>query len=319
MQINKKDKILICGLGSIGKRHSKNLISLGFKNLIFYKESKKKIDKKFKKYKIFTKLKDALKEKPKISFITNVTSKHIVTAIKCAKTGSHLFIEKPLSNNLKNIKKLENILKKKKLYLMIGYMMRFHPIIQRIKKIIQSNKLGKIFFGRSIWGEHLPDWHPNENYKKSYAAKKKLGGGSCMTLSHDFDLFLWWFGKIRNINIDKVYNSKLKIETDTSSSIQIRFKNDIIVQIHNNFLSKPHIRKIELFGEKGMVEFNYYKNTLKLTSQNNKSNFFTIKKFKRNQMFIEELKYFFNTLKFEKKIESDLKYNVNLIKYLIKK
>ena len=108
-------KILICGIGSIGKRHAKNLINLGEKNIIFYRERNFEIkDKKLKKIKVFHNLSEALKEKPKITFICNVTSKHILTAIECAKSGSHLFIEKPISNSFKNWKILETLVKKKK-------------------------------------------------------------------------------------------------------------------------------------------------------------------------------------------------------------
>ena len=61
-------KILICGIGSIGKRHAKNLINLGEKNIIFYRERNFEIkDKKLKKIKVFHNLSEALKEKPKIT------------------------------------------------------------------------------------------------------------------------------------------------------------------------------------------------------------------------------------------------------------
>ena len=111
-------KILICGLGSIGKRHANNLLFLKKKDLIFFRERNLVLkDKILEKKKTFTSLKKSLNEKPEIAFICNTTSKHIDTAIECAKKGCHLFIEKPLSNNLRNLKKLEAIIKKKRLKL----------------------------------------------------------------------------------------------------------------------------------------------------------------------------------------------------------
>ena len=88
-------KILICGLGSIGKRHAINLLNLNKENLIFFRERNLDLkNKKLKKKKSFNSLTKALNENPDVAFICNTTSKHIETAIRCAKKGCHLFIEK---------------------------------------------------------------------------------------------------------------------------------------------------------------------------------------------------------------------------------
>ena len=83
--MNKKILILICGTGSIAQRHAKNLITIGYKNIIFFKETKKSIPSWMKKFKIYYNYKLALKDNPKITFICNVTSKHTKYAIESAK------------------------------------------------------------------------------------------------------------------------------------------------------------------------------------------------------------------------------------------
>ena len=52
--------------------------------------------------------------------------------------NSHLFIEKPLIANVHEIKKISNILSKKKSISMIGYQMRFHPVIDFLKKVYKK-------------------------------------------------------------------------------------------------------------------------------------------------------------------------------------
>ena len=84
---------------------------------------------------------------------------------------------------------------------MVGYMMRFHPAIKKIKEILKSKYLGKIFHFSFLWGEYFPNWHKNENYKKSYAANKKMGGGAALTLSHDLDLSKFFFGEIKKVKL----------------------------------------------------------------------------------------------------------------------
>ena len=166
-------KILVCGVGSIGERHINNLISLGYEEIILYRSSNSKLRSIKNNLQTFSDLSIALKEKPDIALITNPTSLHIDTAIECAKANCHLFIEKPLSNNLNKVDVLSNLVSEKKLVCMVGFMYRYHPLIKKIKSIIDGMSLGELIHIRSTWGEYLPDWHPWEDYRTSYAAKKK--------------------------------------------------------------------------------------------------------------------------------------------------
>ncbi len=295
VNFNKRSYILICGAGSIGIRHAKNLIYLGYKNIIFFSK-RKKILIGNKEYKTYSSLKNLLKKKsPKIAFITNETSKHIDTAIKCANHNCDLFIEKPLTHKGKKVKKLIKIINKKKIINMVGYMLRFHPIIKLIKKLVNEKKLGKVFHFYSEWGEYLPNWHPNENFKKSYAANKELGGGALLTLSHDIDLMQYFFGKPKLINFKK-YKFGLKINAETSVNIFIEFKNNLSGLIHVDYLQKKTERYLKIVGNKLNLKFFYLKNLLEI-NQNNRVRRIRLKKFKRNDLFMNEIKYFLRNCK----------------------
>ena len=307
-------KILICGLGSIGKRHANNLLDIGKKELIFFREKNLNLnDPRLKKIKSYNNLKEAFLKKPQIAFICNTTNKHIETAITCAKNGLHLFIEKPLSNNLKKINQLEKIIKKKKLKIMIGYNMRFHPLMTKIKKMIDKNFFGKIYSVKTEWSEYLPDWHPWEDYKSSYAANKKLGGGCSLTLSHELDSLYWLFGKIKTVYNFKTYNL-LKINVDSVSDFLIKFQNNVIGYSHIDYLQKPYVRKLEIIGTLKKLYFNYYKNQFLIINRLGKIKKLKIK-FKRNDMYVNEIKYFINCIKYNKNPTPSLKES----KYLLKK
>ena len=302
-------KILICGAGSIGTRHAKNLIALKH-NIAFYTKRK---NSPIKDVLCFKKLTDAFtKFKPEITFITNVTSLHIKTALYAAKKNSALFIEKPLTNKKTNVKKLVNIIKKKKIINMVGYMMRFHPAITIIKKMIIKKQLGKIFHFYFQWGEYLPNWHKNENYKKSYAANKSLGGGAALTLSHDLDLAFYLFGKINYTTISKT-NVGLGIKAETSANIFVEFKNKISGLIHLDYLQKTRSRYLKIVGTKKIVEFFYDKNSLKI--YNYKKNVYKkFKKFKRNDMFLNQSKYFLKKCKNKTQCSPNIKHSYELLK-----
>jgi len=213
--------------------------------------------------------------------------------LECAKSNSNIFIEKPLAHkNEKKLKELLKIVKSKKLITFVGYMMRFHPAILKIKKLIENNKFGKIYYFYSEWGEFIGDWHPGENYKKSYSTLKKFGGGSSLTLSHDIDLMQFFFGKIKNIIVKKSFFLKLDVESITNILVSFQ-KKYINGFIHIDYLQKYHSRFLKIVGTKLSVEFFYKKNLLKIY-ENNRIKKIKYKSFKRNDLFISEIKQFIN-------------------------
>ena len=114
-----KYKILICGVGSIGERHIRNLLTLKYDDIVLYRVINKPLRTINVDFPVFTSLEKALKEKPDIAFICNPSHLHMQTAIDCAKAGCHLFIEKPLCNNLDGINELNNIILQKNKQVMI--------------------------------------------------------------------------------------------------------------------------------------------------------------------------------------------------------
>tara|TARA_B100000965_G_C19593780_1_gene759165 strand:- start:2526 stop:3461 length:936 start_codon:yes stop_codon:yes gene_type:complete len=304
-------KILICGTGSIAKRHYKNLIKLGYKDIIFYKSTRKQIlIPKINKNQVYLNLDNALKERPKIAFICNVTSLHIDTAIKCVKKKCNIFLEKPISNNLKNLNYFKKLVSKNKSKVFVGYMMRFHPLILKLKNMIDNKKIKNIFYINSVWGEYLPNWHRYENYETSYASQKKLGGGAALTLSHEIDLMSFLFGDIQKVTTLKSYKSKLKLNTDFSTTHLIRFKNEVDCSINVNFLNNPPYRKMLILSENYQIFFNYFKSELILINNKNKKKIIKNKSFNRNDLFLNELKFFFKELRKSKpnfNLESSIK------------
>ena len=186
-------KIVVVGYGSIGKRHVNNLILIPNIEIIICTHRNNVDDDLKNKCKIFESLNDCINQKPVAAIISNVTSLHIQTALKLASAGIHLFIEKPLSNNLENIKELSNIAHEKKLITFMGYNLRFHNCIKKMKELLENNEIGKVISVNVESGSYLPDWHPDEDYRDSYASKENLGGGVVLTCIHEIDYLHWFF------------------------------------------------------------------------------------------------------------------------------
>jgi len=302
---------LIVGLGSIGKRHLRNILAIeNTKKLeiIIYSKQTKSYLSNHKNIKIFDTLDKCLLEKPDVGFITNETVHHIPIAIKLAKVGLDLFIEKPLSNKISNVKTFSKIVKTKKLITLVGCNLRFHRCINEIKNLIDQKVIGDIISVKVECGTYLPDWHPNENYSKSYASRDDLGGGVVLTCIHELDYLFWFFGETQEVFSITGKYSNLKITASDLSAIILKFKNNIIAEVHLDYFQKPEARSCKLIGTKGTITWDSLSNEVNIYDfkKSKWKSKLKIKKYDKNEMYVKELEHFIQCVNKKKKTINDI-------------
>ena len=301
-------KVLVVGYGSIGKRHVRNLLSNTKSQIVIYTKRKNLTSLDKKRVKIFDSLSKCLLEKPDIGFITNETAYHIQTAIKLAREKLDLFIEKPLSNSMKDIMVLKNLVKRNKLIVQMGYNLRFHECINKIRQLVKQNKIGRVISIQAENGSYLPDWHPSEDYKKGYAGKKKLGGGIILTQIHDVDYLFWIFGNPKSLFSISGKYSNLDISVEDYSASIIQFKNKITAELHLDFFQGPEYRKCKIKGTNGIIFWDSINNEVKVYNNRKKRwvSILKLKNYERNQMYIDEIIHFIKCVKNRKKTINSL-------------
>jgi predicted dehydrogenase len=300
-------KVVIIGYGSIGKRHCKNLSKIkNIEGLVVTKQKNVKLPSK--KFKLFNSLDDCLKLNPDIGFVTNESNLHIKTAIKLAKAGCDLFIEKPLSHNSVGLKQLSKIVSEKKLITLMGCNFRFLPCLKKVKELISSNKVGRILFVQSEHGSYLPDWHPNENYRKSYAAQKKLGGGIVLTSIHEIDYLYWIFGDVKEVFSVTGKYSDLEMTADDLSTTILKFKKNFVGELHLDHFQSSMTRNCKIVGTKGIITCDLTKNTVNLFNKKTKKwlKILDMKNFDLNLTYMNEIKYLVECSQKRKKTINDL-------------
>lgn len=290
-------RILISGLGSIGRRHLVNLENLGHTSIAFHRSGRSTINKPLPDYPSFTNLDEALSEfNPDVVFVCGPSHKHMEVALKSAEAGKHLFIEKPLGSSIEGIDRLEKITTTNRTQVMVGYMMRFHPLLIKIKQSIDKNIIGDLVHLRTQWGEYIPDWHPWEDYRQTYAAHRSMGGGPAITLSHEIDMALWFIGEAASVQ--GLSNTISSLDLDTEHGIDILIKSNAgkTANLHLDFYQTPPARTSEFVGTKGRIYFDYYTSRVEILSPEQTKPIELIDisdSFERNNMFIDEIKHFF--------------------------
>jgi predicted dehydrogenase len=304
-------RALLVGLGSIGQRHARNLRTLlgadvellayrarGLSHVIADGGVADQQGTVADRLGIgeFTDLDEAIARRPDVAFICNPTRLHLPVAQRLAEAGCHLFIEKPVSDTLDGVEELARTVRDRDLVAVVGCQLRFHPLLRRVHAILREHAIGPVVAARLAVGEFLPGWHPYEDYRTSYAARRDLGGGVILTLIHELDYAFWLFGAPRKLFAVGGHLSDLELDVEDTASILMDCGTDaraLPVHVQMDFLQRPPMRSCEIVGSAGKLTLDLIGATLRrydaagvLVEE------LTTSDFERNRLFLDELTHF---------------------------
>ncbi len=297
-------KILITGVGSIGLRHFKNLLNLGYHDLVAVDGDKKALEAvlKIKKIPVFQELSVALtKEKPDVVFICTNTASHVPLLKKAISSGADVFVEKPLSHTLAGVKEVVVLARKKKRIVMVGCNYLFHQGIKKLNSILKNNVYGKPVFYRVAIGYYLPDARKNKNYKEIYAAKKNEGGVLMDSGIHAVSYLCSFFGPVKKIFNLKKNLGIIGIQSEEITHMFLEHNSGVTGNVTLDYVSKKAIHLIEITTEKGRLVLDVQKNSLLYFSGKGTPISLYDGRKDQNRMFLDELKHFFSCSRSRKK------------------
>ncbi len=313
--------LLVIGAGSIGKRHIGNFYKHGIKNISCVDPNQSRLEEAKKVCPLdntFSSYEEALKN----NFFEGVviaspTSMHIEPAIEFAKKGSNLFIEKPVSHNLDRLEELLKITKEKEIKTFVAYCHRFIPSVIRLKKIINQEILGKTYAFNMNWGSYLPNWHPWEDYRSFYMAKKSQGGGALLDESHGIDLIRFLFGEISALSADVGNISHLEIDSDDWASLLLSVGNSIKGKAHFDLIRRDPQIKLEIICQNGSITWDRIDHRLVLYyDKDKKTETFSYSLNDVLSMYDAETKHFINCVDGKEKPLIDLEDGIKTMKVL---
>lgn len=289
-------KILIVGGGSIGKRHARNLLALGLKDIAVadIKEERRREVEKLYDVRTFADFKSALTNSEwNAVFICTPPASHIALALEAVRNNIPVFIEKPLSYGLGGVSALTYLIKKKNIPVMVGCNLRFHPLLKEIKRMLEVKTVGTVWGARAEFGQYLPDWHSWEDYRGGYSAQKKLGGGIVLDAIHEIDYLCWLFGDVLKVRSAVEHISNLEIDTEDYAEIILKFQNGVIGEIHLDYLQREASRTLKIIGERGTITADLRVGKLSLfLAAHKKWRETSIKNFDYGKTYIDEARYF---------------------------
>ena len=294
-----KYRIAFCGLGSIAKRHLKNVCTFlderkDCYEIDLYRSSLKPLPEDIQplvanEY-LFS---EPVNMAYDVVFVTNPTSLHYETLKKFKAYTKSFFIEKPVFHSIEvDISIFEEL---KGIDSYVACPLRYNPVLQYVKDQIN---LDEVFAARAISSSYLPEWRPGQDYRQCYSAHKDMGGGVGIDLIHEWDYLTWFFGmpdKCYSIQ-DKISN--LEIDSD-DIAIYIAKAGNKTIELHLDYFGRKSIRRLELYMPDDTILCDILEGSVIYQKKNECLNLNA----ERNAYQIAEIKHFFDII--EHKMPND--------------
>jgi len=254
----------IIGCGRIAERHLSSLsqceggelvalCDISKERLIHAAESYSLLRNKGPQIKLYTEASQMLEdERVKVVVIATHSALHADLAKAALKQGKHVVLEKPMTLSLSDADQLIKLADERKLYIQVCHQLRYKPIMKKLKELIESGAMGKIYLGViSIRLSRSAAYYEAARWRGTW----DQDGGMLLNQGiHLIDLLQWYMGDYNHV-YGTLLSGSLPKETEDAAAGIVHFQNGGIGVIEANTLTVPNNLDncLSLFGEKGTV------------------------------------------------------------------
>jgi len=165
---------------------------------------------------------------------------HAELAIAVAEAGKHCFVEKPLATNAADAERAVAAAEQAGKILMVGHLLEYHPAVAKLKELIDSDKLGRLFY---IYGNRLNLGKLREDENALWS----LG-------AHDVSVALHLIGEEPE---ECLANGASYVRAGVQDVVfcYLRFPSGIVAHLHLSWLDPHKERRITVVGSRRMATF----------------------------------------------------------------
>jgi predicted dehydrogenase len=248
----------VIGGGSIGKRHARNLMSLGHSQVTI-------IETDSTQARALTEAGFSVQSKVEAAFATHIDAVlvcspsifHLEHTRAAIDAGKHVFVEKPLATSMDGVDDLVTAAEDAGLVAMVGFNMRFRSGFLRAKSLLDDGELGRPLAARANASFYLPHYHPDKDYRTRYQAQKKLGGGVVLDDIHELDYLSVLFGPVMKVFAVVQRLSDLEIDVEDFAAVTLWHQSGVITQLQLDFLQRMYRRGLEVTGSEATLTLDH--------------------------------------------------------------
>lgn len=235
----------------------------------------------------------ALLTTPLLGIVASPAPAHIAHAAALLRAGVPVFVEKPLADTLASVYAEADLLRAHHDRIEVGYNLRYMPSAVALKALLEEGRIGRIQGVASEVGQYLPDWRPGQDYRQGVSARRELGGGALLELSHELDYLLWLFGAFDTAYCVTSHSSLPGIDVEDCVDAILSKQDSFSVRLHLDFLQRAPVRNCRIIGEQGTLRWDLMGNSITLSGPaGHEETLFSDPAWDRNDMYLQELARF---------------------------
>jgi predicted dehydrogenase len=288
--------VAVFGFGSIGRRHAANAARLGAR-VVIAARSPAKVASQCRRLGYY----NAATEAEALSLadaviVATPTDAHVSLATRAARLRKAIFLEKPVAASRAGVPKLAAAAKG--LVVEVGCQLRAHPALQLLAKRLASGVDGKVLAFRGCVGQRLDQWRPQADYRLSYSADARRGGGALFDLIHEIDLVMWLCGPVTGVAARLSTISDLRLRADDLANLLLECGNGACGSLQLDMLSPVYRRSFEVVCAKARYEWDYAAGVLRRFSSRGVQELWrAAPDFERNELFVAHMRHFLARIK----------------------
>lgn len=293
--------VLIVGVGSAGRRHAKNLTTLGTMVSCMdprsdhLAQAQAEVPSIMGVYESFER---AVSEAERFAgvVIASPPSFHVEQTLAFVEQRVPVLLEKPIAPDLASAQRLEDAVKVHGTPVLLGYTYRWWPPLIELRQRLKQRVVGPLRSVRFIMSAHLADWHPWERYQDFFMASRDLGGGALLDESHFIDLMVWCLGMPEALVGRVEHLSELEMTSDDHVDCWAIYPQNLRVSMHLDLYGRPHEKSITIVGERGTLQCLFDPHVLRYSTDASGAWQVTTFPCERNDMFLAEAREFLSLL-----------------------
>lgn len=213
---------------------------------------------------VSTTLEEALDKRPSLMVVASPSSMHLRPLLAAIEHGIPFYAEKPVVTMADDVAALRQALARNPRVLpnLVGCNLRFLPSLQRLRLLVAKGELGRVVRAGFEAGQWLPDWRPQQDYRRSYSASRALGGGVLFDLIHEIDAARWLLGDFAGVQAVATRASGLEIETEDCATLLLSRPEGPIASVQLDYVSRRPVRRYTLVGDRATAEWDLPRKSL---------------------------------------------------------
>jgi len=288
-------RIVIVGTGSIGRRHARLLAARKDLAVEFCEPNPEILAlarEEVGDMPTHDSFEAVLASQPELVLIATPHTLHAEQTVAALEAGAHVLCEKPMSDRLETSAQMKAAAERTGKTLVFGFNLHFHPATRRLKKLIDSGKLGTVLCAHC----HVGTYITLVNSRSRHQAK--VEGALLLDYAHQPDLLYWLLGR-RPTGVYAAGGQGGSLELQSKPNfITLTFDYDVpmVASIHLNYLQSPERHYYEIAGDRAWALFDLVGNRVCIGKHGEVE--FHEERFvmERDDMYIAEHQAFFDTV-----------------------